>query len=115
MNLTSQLMEKALHKLSEKISRPTRIIIGGGGAMLLAHQFPLATTDIDGIPAEGLSIDQLDSLVKQVAKELNLPSDWLNPFYVTFTHVLPSDYGSRLIRVFNFSPLVIEALSKEDL
>jgi len=46
---------------------------------------------------------------------LNLSKDWLNPYYVTFTHVLPNDYNTRLKLVFSFSHLTVEALSKEDL
>lgn len=115
MNLTAQLMKQALERLSEKLSRPVQLIVGGGGAMILAHHFPLVTTDIDGIPAAGMSVEELDSLVKQVAIELQIPSDWLNPYYVTFTHVLPQDYGSRLKTVFEFPHLKVQALSKEDL
>ena len=83
--------------------------------MLLGHHFPLATTDIDGIPGVGMTMEELDPLVKEVANELKLPKDWLNPYYVTFTHVLPRDYNTRLVSVFQFSRLAVEALSKEDL
>jgi hypothetical protein len=115
MNLTAKQMTTGLQALAKKLPRPTRLIIGGGGAMILAHHFPLATTDIDGIPGAGVTAEELDPLIKKVAQELNLAPDWLNPYYVTFTHVLPSDYSSRLILVFEFSNLKVEALSKEDL
>jgi hypothetical protein len=115
MNLTAQVMEKALRSLDSKLERPIRLIIGGGGAMILAYQFPLATTDIDGIPGAGMSAEDLDPIVKKVAEELNLPKDWLNPYYVTFTHVLPQDYSTRLHLVFEFKNLKVEALSKDDL
>jgi len=115
MNLTAQLMESALKALDRKLNTPVRLIIGGGGAMILAHHFPLATTDIDGIPGVGMSAEELDPYIKEVARELNIPSDWLNPYYVTFTHVLPKDYSSRLKQVFGFSNLTVEALSMDDL
>lgn len=115
MNLTSEQMTNGLRALAAKLTRPTRLIIGGGGAMILAHHFPLATTDIDGIPGAGMTAEELDPLIKEVAKDLNLSPDWLNPYYVTFTHVLPSDYSSRLILVLEASHLKVEALSKEDL
>ena len=115
MNLTAQLMEKALKALDQKLKSPVRLIIGGGGAMILAHHFPLATTDIDGIPGVGMTAEELDPLIKEVAVELEIQKDWLNPYYVTFTHVLPSDYSCRLKQVFQFSQLTVEALSKDDL
>jgi hypothetical protein len=83
--------------------------------MLLAHDFPLATTDIDAVPAAGVTVDELDPLIKEVARELSLPLDWLNPFFSTFTHVLPTDYGQRLIEVASFRCLKVSALSREDL
>ena len=83
--------------------------------MLLAHGFPLQTADIDGVPASGVTIDELDPHIKDVSRELKLPSDWLNPYFVTFTHVLPSDYGSRLIPVCAFPNLEVLALSLDDL
>ena len=108
-------MLKAFGCLDKRLSRSVRLIIGGGGAMLLAHGFRLVTTDIDGIPAAGVSIEELDPFIKEVAKELSLPPDWLNPYFSTFAHVLPSDYGSRLIRVSDLPRLKVDALSKEDL
>jgi hypothetical protein len=115
MNLTEELMRRALQALDAKLKRQVRLIIGGGGAMILAHHFPLATTDIDGIPGVGTTAEELDPLIKEVAEELHIPKDWLNPYYVTFTHVLPPDYNTRLKLVFELSNLIVEALSKEDL
>jgi hypothetical protein len=115
MNLTSELMTLALEALNKKLKAPIRLIIGGGGAMILAHGFPLVTSDIDGIPGQGMSAEELDPYIKEVAEELKLPHDWLNPYFVTFTHVLPRDYSTRLITVFKFSHLTVEALSKDDL
>lgn len=114
MNLTANLMKQALGRLDRHLTQPVRLIVGGGGAMILAHDLPLATTDIDGVPT-GISTDELDVLVKQVAAELEIPVDWLNPYYSTFTHVLPSDYGSRLQEVMAGQQLTALALSKDDL
>lgn len=114
MNFTEQLMLSALRHLDQKLSSPVKLIIGGGGAMILAHHLNLATSDIDGIPT-GIEIMNLDPLVKEVASELNLPPDWLNPYFSTFTHVLPPEYGSRLESVAQFTNLEVLALSKEDL
>lgn len=45
INLTEKQMSAALESLSAKLSHPIQLIIGGGGAMILAHHFPLATVD----------------------------------------------------------------------
>lgn len=115
MSLTAQKMKQAFESLDQHLTKSVRLVVGGGGAMLLAHQYPLSTSDVDAVPAAGVSIEELDPLIKLVAKELNLPSDWLNPYFSTFAHVLPADYGSRLVDVFSFRRLKVQALSKEDL
>ena len=115
MNLTAELMLKALAHLDQKLEKPVRLIVGGGGALLLAHHVPLSTQDIDAVPTAGASLEELAPYIEAVAKELGLSPDWLNPFYSTFAHVLPSDYGTRLIDVGKFKWLRVSALSKEDL
>lgn len=50
----------------------------------------MATEDIDAVP-KGITADELGDLVK-VALKLNLAGDWLNPWFASFTHVLPSDF-----------------------
>ncbi len=114
-NLNTKLMLRALEALDTKLKTSVRLIVGGGGAMALAHNFPLSTTDIDAVPVGGMTIEELDPLIKQVAQELSLAPDWLNPFYSSFAHVLPSNYGKRLIEVASFKLLKVSALSKEDL
>lgn len=108
-------MRKALLALDRKLKSPVHLIVGGGGAMLLAHRFALSTSDIDAVPAQGVTVLELDPLVKEVAAELELSPDWLNPYYSTFAHVLPSDYGTRLVEIAQHSQLRVSALSKEDL
>lgn len=115
MELTAEKMMEALSSLDRKLKKPLRLIVGGGGAMLLAHHFKLSTTDIDAVPTGGMSIEELDPLIKTVAKELGLAPDWLNPFYSSFAHVLPSDYGNRLISIGKFEKLLVSALSTTDL
>ena len=82
--------------------------------MILAHGFPKGTTDIDAIP-KNMSPEILSPFVQEIAKELNLPGDWLNPYFSNFSHTLPPDYGSRLIVVFQGSHLKVEALGKEEM
>lgn len=115
MSLTAELMLKAFESLEKRLPHTVRLIIGGGGAMVLAHHFRLVTTDIDAVPAGGASIDELAPFIRAVSVELSLPPDWLNPYYSTFTHVLPNDYGTRLIRVCDLRHLKVDALSGDDL
>lgn len=114
MDLTADKMKEALHALNAILTRPITLIIGGGGAMLLAHDFRLSTTDIDAVP-KGLSNDELTPFIEQVARDLGLPTDWLNPWYSNFTYVLPTDFHTRTIEVFKGSRLTAQALGKEDL
>ncbi|MCB0350334.1 MAG: hypothetical protein KDD38_04065 [Bdellovibrionales bacterium] len=112
--MSKSIFIAALKRLNELITEPVVLIAGGGGAMILAHNYPLATSDLDAIP-KSLSPDAIDPMVKQIAKEMQLPADWLNPYFSTFTHTLPSDYGSRLISVFKGTRLEVLALGREDL
>ncbi|MCM2324146.1 MAG: DUF6036 family nucleotidyltransferase [Oligoflexia bacterium] len=112
--LTSEIMKKALSRLDELLTQPVTLIVGGGGAMILAHGFPLATSDIDAVP-KGMEIHALDPLVKKIAEEQGLPPDWLNPYFSTYAHTLPADYEKRLIEVFSGRSLKALALGKEDM
>lgn len=109
-------MNSALTALDSKLegASTVQLVIGGGGAMVLAHGFPLATSDIDGIP-KGITFEKLDPLVKEIAREQDLPPDWLNPYFSSFSHTLPPDYGSRLIQVFRGERLEVLALGKEEM
>jgi hypothetical protein len=113
-NLTAEIMIHALNRLDELSTEPVTLIVGGGGAMILAHGFPLATSDLDAIPRQ-MDPSLLDGWVKQIAAEQKLPSDWLNPYFSTFTHTLPQDYGQRLIQVFQGARLQALALGKEEM
>ena len=116
--LSKTLFLRALKRLDElideQVKRKVTLIVGGGGAMILAHGFPLATTDLDAIP-KAMSPEELDPFVKLIAREQDLAPDWLNPYFATFTHTLPDDYGNRLISVFNGACLLVLALGREDL
>lgn len=104
----------AFIRLNELLPQRLILLMGGGGAMILAHGFSLATTDIDAIP-KGATIEGLDALVKKIALELELPGDWLNPYFSTFLHTLPPDYSNRLITVFDGDKLSVQALGATDM
>jgi hypothetical protein len=112
--ISKSIMERAFKALDRELPRSLTLILGGGGCMIFAHGFPLATTDIDALPIE-LSFEEIDPLVKKLAKELNLPGDWLNPYFSTFIHVLPDDYQTRVVEVFKGKNLKVLALGKEEM
>jgi hypothetical protein len=116
LSLDAARMKKALELLDSAVTENARLIVGGGAAMVLAYQHPLATQDIDAFSAKGgLTLAQLDQAAKGVAKALDLEPDWLNSHFDTFTAVLPADYASRLRPVFKGQHLTVEALGPEDL
>lgn len=115
MTLTEAQMRAALTALDRFLAHSVTLVVGGGGAMVLAYHFPLATSDIDAIPTKGTTLSELDGPIRKVAAELAIPEDWMNPYFSTFTHVLPPDYASRLVPVMTLSKLTVQALSRDDL
>jgi hypothetical protein len=98
------------------MDQPARLVIGGGAAMVLAYKHPIATQDVDAFTAKGgLRMGELDALARKVGDQLNVQQDWLNAHFETFTGVLPSDYATRLRRVYAGSQLTVDALGPEDL
>ena len=114
--LDQSLTLEALRRLDARISKPAQLIVGGGAAMLLAYDHPLATQDVDAFAARGgLRLADLDSMAKEVAGEIDIEPDWLNAHFETFTGVLPDDYATRLRRVYEGKHLTVDALGPEDL
>ena len=114
VTINKEMMLRALASLDQKLNSPVRMIMGGGGAMVLAHGFPIGTYDIDAVPIQTNFAD-LDLAVKAVARELSISPDWLNPYFSTFVHTLPSDYASRLIRVYEGKSLAVDALGRQEM
>ncbi len=113
--LSKNIFLRAFRRLDELVANnKVTLIAGGGGAMILAHNYPLATTDLDAI-SKSMTPEELDPFVKKIAREQDLPPDWLNPYFSTFTHTLPQDYGDRLKSVFKGEKLEVLALGREDL
>jgi hypothetical protein len=112
--LTTQIIKRGFAALDQLLPKTVTLIVGGGGAMMLAHSFPLSTVDVDAVP-RGLSSDELKPYIEDVAKQLGLVADWLNPWFGSFTHVLPTDYAERLIEVYAGPKLRALALGRDDL
>lgn len=100
--------------LDRRLVLPMILVVGGGTAMMLAYGLPVRTTDVDAYPVSG-RLDDVSVQIGEVAREVGLPPDWLNPHFETFAHVLPADYGTRLREVFAGKTLRVMALGVEDL
>lgn len=109
-------MRAALEKLDACLEGAAHLVVGGGAAMVLAYDHPLATQDVDAFAARGgLGLHELQPHARAVAKELDIASDWLNAHFESFTFVLPTDYADRLRPVYEGAQLRVDALAPEDL
>jgi len=112
--LTVAVLGAAFRALDARLQSPVTLVVGGGTAMMLAYGLPVRTADVDAYPVRG-RLDDLAGPIREVARELDLAPDWLNPHFETFAHVLPADYGTRLREVFAGRHLRVAALGVEDL
>lgn len=109
-------MLKAFKSLDAKLHVKAKLLLGGGGAMVLAYGFPLATHDLDALFYRSpITEADVQKEIHQVADELSLPKDWLNPYFQTFLYTLPRDYQARLTPVYGGQHLEVDALGMEDL
>ena len=103
-----------MKRLGELAPTPFEMIIGGGTAMLCAYDSPLQTFDVDAV-LKNINIKELEKAVWQVSKEMNLPRDWVNSWYKSFTHILPLDFSKRLKLIVKSPKITAYALGSEDL
>jgi hypothetical protein len=112
--LRGDQLQAAFQAVDRLLDRPVTLIVGGGTAMMLAYDLPVRTMDVDAYPREG-RLDDIQPVIRSVAKQLGLPPDWINPYFETFAYVLPADYAARLRPVFQGKRLAALALGVEDL
>lgn len=109
-------MLSAFKSLDSKLKTRAKLLLGGGGAMVLAYGFPVATMDLDAVFFKSpITEADVHKEIQDVAEELSLPKDWLNPYFGTFLYTLPKDYDSRLKIVYKGKRLTVFALGSEDL
>lgn len=109
-------MIESFNLLDSKLKSKSKLLLGGGGAMVLAYQFPVSTLDLDAeFYKSSIKTVDIREEILAVARELSLPGDWLNPHFETFLFTLPADYESRLQTVFTGAYLEVNALGPEDL
>ena len=118
MDMNKELALQALKLLDSKLSKASvpamTLVIGGGGSMILNFNYQGATVDIDAIPLN-TPFDDLKPFMEEVARELKIAPDWLNPYYQSFTHYLPTDSKSRMKSVFKGEVLDVQSLGAEDI
>jgi hypothetical protein len=112
--LDAPTLAVAFQALDNRLGRPLTLVLGGGTAMMLAYRIPVRTTDVDAYPTVG-RLEDFDSEIRQAAADAGLDPGWLNPYFETFAHVLPGDYGKRLVQVFAGKRLRVVALGVEDI
>jgi hypothetical protein len=112
--LDAPTLLRAFRALDDRLAAPVTLVVGGGTAMMLGYGLPVRTTDVDAYPT-GSRLDDIAPQIREVAHEVGIAPDWLNPHFETFAHVLPPDYGSRLKEVFAGARLRVTALGVEDL
>ncbi len=117
MDLDKALALKAFElldlKIGQQINSPVIMTIGGGGAMVLQHDYNGTTYDIDGIANK--AADKVKLLAEEIAKELNIAHDWLNPHFDVYTYYLPNDAKDRIEKTFQGKFLTVNSLGVEDL
>jgi hypothetical protein len=114
--MKKNIMIRAFEALDNELGAKAEILIGGGAAMLLGHNIPLTTMDIDGLLMKSsVTPAELDPLIKKIGHDLKIGAHWFNDYINTFTYTVPKDFRSRLVTVFSGKNLTVFALGKEDL
>ena len=112
-NLDGDRLKDAFAALGERLRKPTRVLIGGAGALILRGELSRATTDCDVLHAHP-DMGQLQSDIRTVAESCGLPSGWLNGSAQTYAEILPPDYESRLHSLPRFGRLQVMVLHRQD-
>lgn len=115
IDMNAQDMRLAFEALDAKLQDPLRLVMAGGAAMLLQYGHSQSTSDVDAAPQPYRDLRELEPLFLEVARELGLPSDWLNTHFTDFTYVIPEDFEERLRPYFKGRRLVIDCFGPEDI
>jgi len=105
---------EALRELDEQLSSPLDVILIGGAAMILHFGASRATRDIDVLVLRG-DLTELRRAVKVVARDRELPEDWMSDAAKGFADILPPDFYHRLAPLtFPFRRLRLYALGRPE-
>lgn len=118
MELNKDIALKALDLLDQKLFHASfdkiQMAVGGGGSMMLNHNYDGMTMDIDAVPTN-IEFEEMKPYIEEVGREMNLSPDWINPYYGAFTHYLPADMKTRTKKIFEGKVLNVQALGAEDI
>ena len=91
-------IQAILKRLDSKLDRPVRLILCGGGALILAFGSKRGTIDLDIIAPIPLDRHLREKAI-EVASEMDLAANWLNDDCKGFADYLPKGWKSRLIPI----------------
>ena len=114
--LNKHLITQAFKELDAILPDRVNLLIGGGSALLLLKKIPISTMDIDAICFKSaITSEDLKPYREKVAEKLQLPPHWINEYFYEFTHCLPPDYNSRLIKYYRGRRLTCFVMSATDI
>ncbi len=118
MEMDHALALNALQLLDEKLSEQgmgaVDLVVGGGASMILEYGYPGTTLVLDAVP-QTTDLNDLRESMEQVARELGLNGDWLNPYFSAFTVYLPKDAPLRMRLILEGKCLRVRTLGPEDI
>lgn len=108
-------IQKALTRLDSKLDDHVRLILCGGGALILAFGSQRGTIDLDVIAPIPLD-KRLREKAREVAGELDVASNWLNDDCKGFADYLPGGWKGRLVPIdLGLKNISLFSLGKPDL
>jgi hypothetical protein len=110
----NQPSHTALKRFASLLREPTSLILGGSAALLLAGEIDRLTEDGDVVESSA-DFGRLEGIVHQVERLELVPPKWLNTSIQAYTHVLPVDFRSRLVRLPSMGHLDVDLLGRLDI
>lgn len=108
-------IQKMLMRLDSKLDKPVRLILCGGGALILAFGSTRSTVDVDIIAPVPLD-KHLREKANEVAREMHVSADWLNDGCKGFADYLPRGWQKRLVSIdLGLKQISLFSLGKSDL
>jgi len=113
-------IRRGFTRLGERlaIDHDVEILIVGGAAGLLTGELPSTMTTMDAHAIWYRPSKDRDTVLEtaaEVARELSLPSDWLNEWSGLYAWSLPDDWEGRRVLIGKFGHLHVYAASRIDL
>jgi hypothetical protein len=111
--MTSAALWAALTRLGSTLREPASLTLGGSAALLLTGMLDRLTDDGDVVESS-VDFGRLLDAVRTVEVVEQTPSGWLNTSIQAYTHVLPDDFRTRLVRLPLLQQLDVSVLGRSD-